>query len=63
VVPFTTAMNWIGSSCVTILFPIISQNMLENNPWTLYLFFAAWNWASLAFNRIYMLETKDKTEK
>ena len=32
IVPFSTATNWICASFVVILFPILTENVLDKNP-------------------------------
>lgn len=63
IVPFSTATNWICASLVIILFPILTDSILDNNPAILFLFFAIWCAVSLVFNMKYLIETKDKSEK
>ena len=62
-VPWTTAMNWIGSATVVILFPAITDNYLHKNPWPFYVFFAIYNFIATAINKVYLVETKDKSDK
>ena len=60
IVPFSTAANWISASLIIILFPIISDNVLNGNPAILFLFFTAWCFGSYVFNLLFVIETKDK---
>ena len=59
--PITTGAQWVGSAAIVILFPIFTDNILGGNPWQLYIFFSAWNFAALIFNYFLMIETKNKT--
>lgn len=61
IVPFSTAANWICASLVIILFPILTEHVLNGNPAVLFLFFAAWCIVSFFFNQKFVIETKDKT--
>jgi MFS family permease len=63
IVPFSTAANWISAASVIIMFPIISDNVLNGNPAILFIFFTAWCFGSFLFNLKYIIETKDKEEK
>ena len=55
--------QWIGAAIVILSFPIITDNLLGGNPWMLYIFFAAWNLLAMVVSQIFLIETKDKTEK
>ena len=61
IVPFSTATNWICASLVIILFPILTDSILDNNPGVLFLFFGIWCVGSFIFNMKYQIETKDKS--
>ena len=61
IVPFSTATNWICASLVIILFPILTDNVLNKNPAILFLFFTVWCFVSFVFNLKFVVETKDKT--
>lgn len=61
IVPYSTASNWICASLVIILFPIITDNVLDKNPGLLFVFFTVWCVGSFVFNFFFVLETKDKT--
>lgn len=50
IVSFSTATNWICASLVIILFPILTENILDKNPGILFVFFAAWCGLSFVFN-------------
>lgn len=63
IVPYSTAFNWISASLVIILFPIATDDLLDGNPGALFIFFTAWCIGSFVFNQLFVLETKDKTEK
>lgn len=63
IVPYSTASNWISASLVIILFPIITDNILDKNPGILFVFFTVWCTGSVVFNYFFVLETKDKTER
>ena len=61
IVPYSTASIWICASLVIILFPIITDNVLNKNPGLLFVFFTVWCVGSFVFNFFFVLETKDKT--
>lgn len=61
--PVPIAMNWIGASIVVILFPIITDNLLDGNPAILFFVFMAWCTCALILNSLFMVETKGKTEQ
>ncbi len=61
IVAYSTTSNWICASLVIILFPIITDNVLDKNPGILFLFFTVWCICSVVFNYFFVLETKDKT--
>jgi hypothetical protein len=63
IVPYSTASNWISASLVIILFPIATEDLLNGNPGVLFVFFTVWCLGSFVFNYLFVLETKDKTEK
>ena len=63
IVPFSTATNWISCSMVIILFPILTENVLSDNPTILFAFFAGWCILSFVFNMKFVIETKNKSEK
>ena len=63
IVPFSTATNWICASLVIILFPILTDNVLDSNPAILFLIFTLVHLEALLFNMKFMVETKDKTER
>ena len=63
IVPFSTAANWICASLIIIMFPILTEKVLEKNPAILFCFFTGWCFLSFIFNWKYVIETKDKTEK
>ena len=56
IVSYSTAANWITASLVIILFPVLPSGPL-------FIFFTVWTLGSAFFNYLYVLETKDKTEK
>lgn len=60
-IPYSTAGNWISASIVIILFPIITEDVLDGNPGFLFIFFTVWCLCSFVFNHYFMIETKDKT--
>jgi hypothetical protein len=59
-IPFTTATNWICASIVIILFPILTDNVLDGNPAILFLFFAAYCLCSFIFHEKFLIESKEK---
>lgn len=61
IIPFSTLSNWAAASVVVILFPILEKAF--GTPIPLFLFFAIWSFASVIFNKRYLVETKGKTEK
>lgn len=61
IVAYSTTSNWISASLVIILFPIITDNVLDKNPGILFVFFTVWCICSVVFNYFFVLETKDKT--
>jgi MFS family permease len=63
VIPFSTATNWITASMIIILFPILTENVLNNNPSALFAVFAAWCFGSFVLQMKFVVETKDKPEK
>jgi hypothetical protein len=62
-VPFATALNWAGASLVIVMFPIIKENFLHGNPFIAFVFFASCCFFTLVISRIFLLETKDKTQR
>jgi hypothetical protein len=62
-IPLTTAANWLCMAFITILFPIVSAEVLGDELWPIYIFFGCWNFGALMVSRFYLLETKDKTER
>lgn len=50
VVPFSTATNWISCALVIIMFPILSEKVLDDDPTALFGFFGAWCIASFVIN-------------
>lgn len=61
VIPFSTAMNWICASIIIILFPIITENVLNSNPTLLFFIFTVLLILFLVFFFRSLIETKDKT--
>ena len=61
IVPFSTATNWISASLVIILFPIMTEHLLNKNPATLFAIFAVWCIVSFVLHIRYVVETKDKS--
>ena len=61
--PVPIAMNWIGASIVVVLFPIVTDNLLDGNPAFLFFIFMAWCTGALVLNYLFMVETKGKTER
>jgi len=55
IVPYSTASNWISASLVIILFPIITDNILDKNPGILFVFFTIWCAGSVVFNYFFVL--------
>lgn len=62
-VPFPTALNWTTSSLVIIMFPIIKDNVLHGNPYIAFIFFGGCCFMTFVISRMFMLETKDKTQR
>ena len=62
-VPFATALNWVACSSVVIMFPIIKDNYLNGNPYIAFIFFGSCCFLTVVISRIFMLETKDKTQR
>ena len=63
VVPFSTATNWISASLIIMLFPIMTEHLLNDNPALLFAVFAVWCIASFVLHLKYVVETKDKSER
>lgn len=63
VMPLSIGVNWVSSSIVIILFPILTQDYLNNNPAFLFVFSTAWCLLSLVVNYLFVIETKGKAEK
>lgn len=61
IVPFSTATNWICASLIIILFPILTENVLNSNPAVLFVIFGVWCALSFLFNLKFVIETKDKS--
>lgn len=61
VVPFSTAANWISASLIIMLFPIMTEHLLNDNPSVLFAFFAVWCILSFVLHLRYVVETKDKS--
>ncbi len=61
IVPFSTGMNWTGTSLVLLLFPIVKKGLPEENPGYLFCFFGIWCIVSFVINSKFMVETKNKT--
>lgn len=55
IVPYSTASNWISASLVIILFPIMTEDILNGNPGVLFVFFTAWCIGSFVFNYFFVL--------
>jgi hypothetical protein len=55
IVPFSTGINWGGAALVMLLFPIIQENLPNQNPAYLFLFFCAWCVASFLINAKYTI--------
>ena len=61
VVPYSTATNWITCSMVIILFPLLTDNVLKDDPTILFGIFGAWCLISFIFHVKFVIETKDKS--
>lgn len=55
IVPFSTATNWICASLVIILFPILTDNVLDSNPAILFMIFTCVHLEAFVFNMKYLL--------
>lgn len=55
IVPFSTLSNWISASMVILLFPIITDDVLDGNPGYLFVFFTIWSLGSTIFSYFYVL--------
>ena len=60
-VPIPTFVGWVSAGIISVLFPVFMSEF--ENPYPIFLFFAIWCLASFIVNSIFMVETKDKTEK
>jgi SP family arabinose:H+ symporter-like MFS transporter len=63
IIPYATATNWGSASLITLLFPVIKDHLPKKNPAWLFIFFALWCGLSFIFNKKYLVETRNKTEK
>jgi len=59
--PFIVGTVWLFAALVTLLFPIIRDDILGGNPGTMFLFFGLWCCISFLINAKFMVETKGKT--
>lgn len=48
---------------MVIMFPILTDNVLDSNPAILFIFFTAWLIGSFLINTRFVIESKDKSEK
>ncbi len=63
VLPYATATNWGTASVITLMFPVIKDQLPKKNPAWLFMFFALWCGLSFVFNKKFLIETRNKTEK
>jgi hypothetical protein len=63
ILPYATAMNWGTASLITLFFPVIKDHLPKKNPAWLFIFFALWCALSFLFNKKYLVETRNRTEK
>jgi len=61
--PLIVGSVWMFAALVTLLFPIIRDELLGGNPGMMFLFFGLWCYLSILFNQKFMVETMGKTEK
>jgi hypothetical protein len=60
-ISISTMANWASASFISILFPIIKDAM--NTSAYLFLFYAVYSTGGFIISQIFVIETKDKTEK
>lgn len=63
ILPFATATNWGTASLIMLLFPVIKERLPNKNPALLFVFFAIWCGGAFFFNKKFLIETRNKTEK
>lgn len=63
IIPYSITLNWLSGSFVVILFPILTIDLLNQNPAILFGFSAAWCIGGAVINYFFVIETKDKIEK
>lgn len=60
-IPVATFMNWVSSAIVLIVFPLIKDELPNQNPGWLFLFFAVYTFFCFVIYAKIVIEIKDKT--
>jgi hypothetical protein len=61
VIPWALVTHWLSSALLVFLFPVVTDNLLGEDPSLVFIFFAVYLLISVPLNHRLMVETKGKT--